>query len=138
MTIIDASDSGDGITFERGSHRRVRAVVMRYGQRLTSDWRKSKDAALRNLVVKLTRKLSQQENTNYSWESGEVFSNEPDDLRLVIAEGLEGMAHSAFETSGMGAELFHLNGKKLIINKIDRLYRGARTLRWVHKREQAR
>jgi hypothetical protein len=138
MTAVDRSDNNDGITFEHGSRRRVRAVVMRYGQRLTSDWRKNKGAALRNLVVKLTHKISQQENANYSWESGEVFWNQPDDLRLVIAEGLEAMAARKLGEAGMSAELFHLNGKRYTANQMDRLYRGAWTLRWVHNRESAR
>lgn len=146
---IDTSDNGDGITFERRNgtgdgpaarllSSQVRAVVMRHGQRVTSKWRRTKDAALRNLVVELTRQLDTIQNTDYDWETGEVFQV-PDDLRLNIADGLEALAMVEFKNGNSStAEMFHVNGKEHIVNKIDRLFRGAHTLRWVQKREDAR
>lgn len=132
---VDASDSGDGITYERGSKPgRVRAVVMRHGYRITGKWRRTKEAATRALVVELVHQLRVHEEKVYDEEDG-FYEPRPDTLRLTIAEGLEAMAGRLFSVSGTHAELFHVNGKEHIVMNIDRLYRGAYTLRWVHRRE---
>lgn len=129
--LIDVSDSGDGIVFEHGGQNRVRAVVMRYGQRICSDYRKTKSAALRNLVVIMAHRLSQQQRVEF------CYHDKPDDLRLIIADGLEGLAQAKFTNDEHRVELFVLNGKETIVMDIDRLYRGAWILRWVQKRENA-
>ena len=131
---IDASDGGDGIVYERGSHDHVRAVVMRHSQRVASKYRKTKEAALRNLVVTLAQRLSQSESSAYSWHGGN-YGRAVDTLRLTIAEGLEGLAGAKLARDDQHAELFTIGGTQHIVMDIDRLYRGAWTLRWVHRRE---
>jgi hypothetical protein len=108
---------------------------MRYQQRVSSAPCRTKEAALRNLVLKLVRRLSDLEGATYDPETGEAFFSPPDELRLVLADMLEAMGGAAFEESGSTAELFHVNGERHIVNKIDRYFRGAHTLRWVHRRE---
>lgn len=136
---VDHSDGGDGLTFEKGRRpNAVRAVVMRHGQRIVSRWRRTRDAALRNLVVELTRRLSLTEEAGYSYDFDDAYWAEPDNLRLVIAEGLEGLASARLAADEHRAEMFELNGKQTIVMDIDRMYRGAWTLRWVHGRETAR
>lgn len=131
---IDASDGGDGIIYERGRHDLIRAVVMRHGQRIASKYRKTKEAALRNLVVTLAQRLSQVEFSTYSWPD-ENYGRVVDTLRLTIAEGLEGLAGAKLARDDQHAELFTIGGTEHIVMDIDRLFRGAWTLRWVHKRE---
>lgn len=121
----------DGVYYERGDGRSLRAVIERHGIRMVSEWRKTKEAALRNLVVNMAARLK-----NSTWEDEEYYYfSPPDNLRLEIADGIEALAIAEFKNIGNSAELFHVNGKEHIVMKLDSMFRGVQTLRWSHRRE---
>lgn len=123
----------DGVYYEKGNGRSLRAVVERYGIRMVSEWRKTKEAALRNLVVNMAARIESLEDS--AREGEYYYFSPPENLRLEIADGIEALAMAEFKNIGDSAELFHVNGKEHIVMKLDRMFRGSHTLRWVHRRE---
>jgi hypothetical protein len=126
----------DGIVYEKGSDRQLRAVVMRHGMLVRSKWYRTKESALRNLVLRLVTSWSATDTAFHAVADDREREQrlEAEDHRPIVADILDALAGEMIGDKSE-AIMAHVNGNEVIEMNYVPLYRGAATLRWVARRE---
>jgi len=138
----------DGIVYEKGNQGRMRAVVMRWGIRVVGKWRRTKESALRSLVVQLALYARNVESDPFR-EEDERWVSPAMVSRDELADIIDSLAQWRFVQSRRQHDgsldpdyAVHDDPRfapfGVPVSSSTFMMRGARTLRWVEKRENER